>query len=161
MERIEAIRRIIPGCALSTDTISGFCGETEEDHEQTLSLMKWTGYHFAYMFKYSERPKTLAEREYKDDIPEETKNRRLAEIVALQQDLSKARTAAMNNKIHRVLIEGTSKKSPDYLMGRNTENTVVVFPKEHYSKGMYVDVFVDHCTVATLIGKVVSEVKYQ
>lgn len=161
MERIEAIRRIIPGCALSTDTISGFCGETEEDHEQTLSLMKWTGYHFAYMFKYSERPKTLAEREYKDDIPEETKNRRLAEIVALQQDLSKARTAAMNNKIHRVLIEGTSKKSPDYLMGRNTENTVVVFPKEHYSKGMYVDVFVDQCTVATLIGKVVSEVKYQ
>jgi tRNA-2-methylthio-N6-dimethylallyladenosine synthase len=92
MERIEAIRRIIPGCAMSTDTISGFCGETEEDHQETLSLMKWVGYHFSYMYKYSERPRTQAQREYKDDVDESVKSRRLAEIVALQQSLSKEKT---------------------------------------------------------------------
>lgn len=156
MDRIEAIRRIIPGCALSTDIITGFCGETEEDHRQTLSLMEWAGYHFAYMFKYSERPKTMAERQFEDDIPEETKSRRLAEVVALQQKLSAIRTAEMSNKIHRVLIEGVSKKSPDFLMGRNSENTVVVFPKENYRPGQYVDVYVNECTTATLIGKVVN-----
>jgi tRNA-2-methylthio-N6-dimethylallyladenosine synthase len=155
MDRIEAIRRIIPGCAISTDIITGFCGETEEDHRQTLSLMEWAGYHFAYMFKYSERPKTLAERQYSDDIPEEVKSRRLAEVVEMQQKLSAKRTAEMNHKTHRVLIEGVSKKSDDFLMGRNTENTVVVFPKEHYKPGEYVDVYVNECTPATLIGKVV------
>ena len=156
-ERIEAIRRIIPGCAISTDIISGFCGETEEDHKETLSLMSWAGYHFAYMFKYSERPKTQAERLYEDDISEDIKSRRLAEIVALQQELSKVRTAGMNNKIHKVLIEGYSKKSKDFLMGRNSENTVVVFPKESLKIGEYVDVKVDNCTTATLIGSVVKE----
>ena len=155
MERIESIKKIIPGCGISTDIITGFCGETEEDHQQTLSLMKWAGYHFAYMFKYSERPKTLAERQYTDDITEEIKSRRLSEVVELQQELSKLRTAEMLNKTHRVLIEGESKKSKDYLKGRNTENTVVVFPKEHYQPGQFVDVYVTDCTVATLIGKVV------
>ncbi|HEX5002987.1 MAG TPA: tRNA (N6-isopentenyl adenosine(37)-C2)-methylthiotransferase MiaB [Bacteroidia bacterium] len=157
MERITAIRNIIPGCALSTDIITGFCGETEEEHEQTLSLMKWAGYDFAYMFKYSERPKTLAERQYKDDVPEELKSKRLSEIVALQQELSASRTKTMTGKIHKVLIEGTSKKSSEFLMGRTTENTVVVFPREHYKPGEYVNVFAERCTVATLIGKVVSE----
>lgn len=157
MDRIEAIRRIIPGCALSTDIITGFCGETEEDHRQTLSLMEWAGYHFAYMFKYSERPKTMAERQFEDDIPEEIKSRRLAEVVEMQQKLSAKRTAEMRNKVHRVLIEGFSKKSNDFLMGRNSENTVVVFPKENFRPGQYVDVFADECTTATLIGKVVRK----
>ncbi len=152
MERIEAIRRIIPGCGLSTDIITGFCGETESDHQETLSLMQWSGFHFAYMFKYSERPKTLAERQYKDDVPEHEKSRRLAEVVALQQELSRKRTSEMINKVHKVLIEGTSKKSEDFFMGRNSENTVVVFPKQDFKKGEYVDVYVDKCTVATLIG---------
>jgi tRNA-2-methylthio-N6-dimethylallyladenosine synthase len=153
MQRIEAIRTIIPGCALSTDIIAGFCGETEEEHRETLTLMEWAGYHFAYMFKYSERPKTLAERKYSDDVPEEVKSRRLAEIVELQLKLSGLRTQAMNGRIHRVLVEGPSKKSAEYLMGRNTENTVVVFPREQFKKGEYVDVAVDRCTSATLIGK--------
>ncbi len=156
MDRIEAIRRIVPGCAISTDIITGFCGETEEDQQQTLSLMEWAGFHFVYMYKYSERPKTLAERQYADDIPEEIKSRRLAEVVEMQQKLSARRTAEMNNKVHRVLIEGFSKKSADYLMGRNSENTVVVFPKENYRPGQYVNVFADQCTKATLIGKVVG-----
>ena len=155
MDRIEAIRRIIPGCAISTDIITGFCGETEEDHRDTLSLMEWAGYHFSYMFKYSERPKTLAERQYKDDIPEEVKTRRLTEIVDLQQTLSKKRMDGMNGKIHRVLVEGISKRSDDMLMGRNTENAVVVFPKESFKPGDYVDVLAHSCTAATLIGKAV------
>jgi len=155
MDRIEAIRRIIPGCAISTDIITGFCGETEEDHRDTLSLMEWAGYHFSYMFKYSERPKTLAERQYKDDIPEEVKTRRLTEIVDLQQTLSKKRMDGMNGKIHRVLVEGISKRSDDMLMGRNTENAVVVFPKEGFKPGDYVDVLAHSCTAATLIGKAV------
>jgi tRNA-2-methylthio-N6-dimethylallyladenosine synthase len=157
MERIEAIRRIIPGCALSTDTISGFCGETEEDHQDTLSLMKWVGYQFSYMYKYSERPRTQAEREYKDDVDESVKSRRLAEIVALQQSLSKEKTFAMKGQVHRVLIEGPSKKSADYLMGRTTGNIVVVFPAGNHKKGEYVDVFASDCTAATLIGEVVNK----
>jgi tRNA-2-methylthio-N6-dimethylallyladenosine synthase len=155
MDRIEAIRRIIPGCAVSTDIISGFCGETEEDHNETLSLMEWAEYHFSYMFKYSERPKTLAERQYKDDVPEDIKTRRLTEIVDLQQTLSKKRMDGMTGKVHRVLVEGTSKRSDDMLMGRNTENAVVVFPKEFFKPGDYVDVMAHSCTAATLIGKVV------
>jgi len=157
MERIESIRRIIPGCAISTDIITGFCGETEEDHRETLSLMKWAGYHFAYMFKYSERPKTQAERLFKDDIPEEVKVRRLKEIVSLQQELSRKRVSEMNNRIHRVLIEGYSKKSEEHFMGRNSENTVVVFPKENLKPGTYADIYVDNFTAATLLGKPVGQ----
>lgn len=156
MERIEAIRRIIPGCGISTDIITGFCGETEEDHKETLSLMQWAEFHFAYMFKYSERPKTLAERQYKDDIPEEIKSRRLAEVVDMQQNLSKSKTLTMINQVHKVLVEGVSKKSDDYLMGRNSQNTVVVFPKENFTPGEYVNVFVDECTLATLKGRVIG-----
>ncbi|MFM7823799.1 MAG: tRNA (N6-isopentenyl adenosine(37)-C2)-methylthiotransferase MiaB [Bacteroidota bacterium] len=155
MDRIEAIRRIIPGCAISTDIISGFCGETEDDHQDTLTLMQWAEYHFSYMFKYSERPKTLAERQYKDDIPEDVKTRRLTEIVDLQQTLSKKRMDGMTGKVHRVLVEGTSKRSDDMLMGRNTENAVVVFPKEFFKPGDYVDVMAHSCTAATLIGKAI------
>jgi tRNA-2-methylthio-N6-dimethylallyladenosine synthase len=156
-ERINSIRRIIPECGISTDIITGFCGETEDDHQQTLELMKWVNYDFAYMFSYSERPKTLAERKYEDDIPEKIKSRRLKEVVATQLVSSAEKTALQVGKIHKVLIEGDSKKSPSQWMGRNSQNAVVVFDKEHYRPGDYVNVFVDRCTAATLIGKVISK----
>ncbi len=155
MERIRSIRQILPDCAISTDIITGFCGETEQEHLDTVSLMEWVGYDFAYMFAYSERPKTLAERKFKDDVPELEKKRRLTDIVALQQKLSGECTRAGVGKIHRVLVERVSKKSEDMLSGRNSQNTVVVFPKEHYKKGDYVNVLAETCTVATLIGKAV------
>ncbi len=155
LDRIKAIKTIIPDCGISTDTISGFCSETEDEHADTLSLMEEVQYDFAYMFMYSERPKTLAERKYKDDISEEVKKRRLNEVVALQQKHSALKTKQAVGKVHKVLIEGVSKKSADMLMGRNTQNTVVVFPKENYRKGEYVNVLVKDCTSTTLIGEVV------
>lgn len=155
MDRIAAINRIIPGCGISTDIITGFCSETEEDHQQTLSLMENIQFDFAYMFSYSERPKTLAERKYKDDVPEEVKKRRLTEIVDLQRKNSGLKTALGVGKVHEVLIEGFSKKSEDMLMGRNPENSVVVFPKGNHKKGDYVNVLATHCTPSTLIGDVV------
>jgi tRNA-2-methylthio-N6-dimethylallyladenosine synthase len=154
-KRIEAIRSIIPDCSISTDIISGFCSETEEEHQETVSLMEWVGYDFAYMFKYSERPKTLAQRKYPDDIPEEVKSRRLAEIVELQQKLSGIKTREGLNKVHKVLVEGVSKKSSEQLYGRNSQNLVVVFPKENFKVGDYVNVLATSCTSATLIGKAV------
>ena len=154
LDRIAAIRRIIPNCGISTDIITGFCGETEEDHKETLSLMEAVKYDFAYMFAYSERPKTLAERKFEDDIPEEIKKRRLTEVVTLQRTHSAYRTSEGVGQIMEVLIEGISKKSNDMLSGRNSQNTVVVFPKENFSKGEYVSVNVERCTTSTLIGKV-------
>ncbi len=156
MQRIESIRKIIPDCGISTDVITGFCSETDEEHKETLSLMEWAQYDFSYMFAYSERPGTAASKKFKDDISEEIKSKRLSEIVALQQKLSAERTKKGLNKVHRVLIEGTSKKSNDMLMGRNTQNSVVVFPKENFKPGQYVNVLAEKCTVATLIGKVVE-----
>lgn len=156
-ERINSIRRIIPECGISTDIITGFCGETEEDHQATIALMKWVNYDFAYMFSYSERPKTLAERKFKDDIPEEVKSRRLKEVVAAQLVSSAEKTALQVGKIHKVLIEGVSKKSTGQWMGRNSQNAVVVFDKENYQPGDYVNVFVDRCTAATLQGKAISK----
>lgn len=155
LERIAAIKRIIPDCGISTDIITGFCSETEEEHQETLSLMKEVGYDYAYMFSYSERPKTLAERKYKDDVPEETKNRRLSEVVNLQRENSSIKTAQGVGKVHRVLIEGFSKKSEEMLMGRNSQNMVVVFPKDNHKKGEYVNVLAERCTTSTLIGKVI------
>src|SRR5665213_104013 len=124
LDRIAAIRRIIPECGISTDSISGFCGETEEEHQETVSLFREVQYEFAYMFMYSERPKTLAERKYEDNIPEDVKKIRLQEIVALQLENSAIKTKEGLGKTHRVLVEGVSKKSADRLMGRNTQNTV-------------------------------------
>jgi tRNA-2-methylthio-N6-dimethylallyladenosine synthase len=158
LERMAAINRIIPGCGISTDIITGFCSETEEDHRQTISLMETVQFDFAYMFSYSERPKTLAERKYKDDVPEEVKSRRLAEIVELQRKNSGLKTALGLGKVHEVLVEGFSKKSEDMLMGRNPQNTVVVFPKGNYKKGDYVNVMVTKCTTSTLIGEALVEV---
>ncbi len=155
MSRIEAIRRIIPGCGISTDTISGFCTETEDDHRQTLSLIEWAQFDFAYMFKYSERPGTLAERKYKDDVPEEIKSERLAEIIDLQQKMSAKKTAGGVGNVHRVLVEGVSKKSDSFLYGRNPQNTVVVFPRGNFRKGDYVNVLAGSCTPATLKGSAV------
>lgn len=156
LERISAIRRILPGCGISTDIITGFCGETEEDHQQTLSLMREVEYDFAYMFMYSERPKTLAERRYEDDVPEEVKKRRLTEVVDLQRIHGEKRVKAMVGQQHRVLIEGPSKRSDLMLMGRNTQNTVVVFPAGNHKKGSYVDVTAMSCTASTLIGEVAA-----
>lgn len=155
MNRIQAIRDIIPGCGISSDFITGFCSETEEQHQDTLSLMELVKYDFAYMFMYSERPKTLAERKYKDDVTEAVKNKRLQDIITLQKRHSHENNLKAIGKIHRVLIEGISKRSPEHLYGRNTQNTVVVFPKENYQAGDYVNVFVDECTSATLKGKVI------
>jgi tRNA-2-methylthio-N6-dimethylallyladenosine synthase len=153
--RLEAIRRIIPDCGISTDIITGFCSESEEEHQDTMDLMKWAEYDFSYMFAYSERPKTLAERKYKDDIPEETKRRRLKEIVDLQKALSAAKTRSAVGKVFEVLIEGTSKKSDLQWMGRNSQNTVMVFDKHDFLPGDYVRVKAVDCTATTLIGEVV------
>lgn len=151
--RIETIRKIIPDCGISTDIITGFCSETEEEHLDTLSLMEWVGYDFTYMFKYSERPGTLASRKYKDDIPEEVKAKRLDAIIAMQQKMSYQSNLKDVNKIHRVLVEKASKKSSEDLSGRNSQNKVVVFPRKNYKPGDYVNVLVTECTIGTLIGK--------
>jgi tRNA-2-methylthio-N6-dimethylallyladenosine synthase len=156
MNRIDAIHRIIPECAISTDIITGFCGETEEDHQDTLSLMEDVQYNMAYMFKYSERPRTLAERKYEDDVPEEVKARRLDEVIELQMKANKKRAKEMVGKTHRVLVESISKKSDQELSGRNSQNTMVVFPKKNYKIGTYVNVYVHECTAVTLKGEVVD-----
>lgn len=156
MQRIESIRQIIPGCSISTDIISGFCGETEEEHKETLSLMEWVGYDYAYMFKYSERPGTLAARQYPDDITEEVKSRRLQEIIDLQSKLSHHSNLKDLNKVHRVLAENVSKRSDRHLSGRNSQNKVVIFPRKNYMPGDYVNVLVTDCTSATLMGTVVD-----
>jgi tRNA-2-methylthio-N6-dimethylallyladenosine synthase len=153
MGRIEAIRSIIPGCALSTDMITGFCTETDEDHKESLSLMEWAGFDFAYMFKYSERPGTKAARKYKDDVPEKIKSERLSEMIALQNKLSSKSKKQDVGNIYEVLIEGFSKRSVEYLSGRTSQNKVVVFPASNLKKGDYVKVAIERCTSATLIGK--------
>jgi len=156
LAKVDRIREIMPDCGLSSDVIAGFCTEAEEDHQDTLSLMEYCRYDMSYMFFYSERPGTLAARRYTDDIPEDVKRRRLAEIVQLQNKLSHQSNKNDLGKTFKVLIEGDSKRSEQDWMGRNTQNKVVVFPKEHYEfkKGDYVNVKVDGCTGATLIGKI-------
>jgi len=156
MDRISAIKRIIPDCAISSDFITGFCGETEQDHQQTLSLMDWVGFEFAYMFKYSERPNTYAARKLPDDVPEEIKSRRLDEIIELQHKLSHISNKKDLGKTFEVLIEGVSKKSDDRLFGRNSQNKVVVFNKKDNQIGDYVMVKVNDCTSATLHGEIVE-----
>ena len=133
INRVDAIRRILgEECGISSDMITGFCSETEEEHQDTLSLMDYVQYDFSYMFFYSERPGTLAAKKYPDDIPLEIKKRRLSEVIAKQQQLSLARNQKDLGKVHRVLIEGFSKRSEDHLQGRNSANKVVVFPKGNY-----------------------------
>ena len=156
MELIDNIVKIIPDIALSQDMITGFCGETEEDHQDTLSLMEYVKYDFGFMFAYSERPGTPAAKKMPDDIPLDVKKRRLAEIITKQQEHSFYRTKAFLGKTVEVLIEGISKKSDLQFKGRNSQNTVVVFPKEHYKIGDFVNVKVEDCTTATLIGTAVE-----
>ncbi len=156
MDRVNAIKRIIPDCGISSDIITGFCTETEEDHQETLSLMEWVGFDFSYMYAYSERPKTYAERNLTDDVPEEVKHRRLREVIAVQQNLTKEKIKSGVGKVHRVLIEHESKKSADMWTGRNSQNNVVVFPKGNYKKGEYANVLAESCTITTLIGKAIG-----
>ena len=157
MDRIAAIRRIIPECELSTDIIAGFCGETQEEHEETLSLLKEVGFIMAYHFKYSERPRTLAERKYEDDVPEEVKGARLTEIIGVQRDQAYKRTEGLVGKTYRVLVEGPSRKNPEEFCGRTTHNTVVIFPKENAVKGQYLNVKTSRCTANTLFGVITTE----
>jgi tRNA-2-methylthio-N6-dimethylallyladenosine synthase len=155
MAKVDRIREIMPDCGISSDIIAGFCTETEEDHQDTLALMKHARYDMSYMFFYSERPGTLAARRYMDDVAEEVKRRRLEEIVKLQNSLSLESNRRDVGKIFTVLIEGDSKKSAADWRGRNSQNKVVVFPKEgmNLQKGDYAQVKVEDCTGATLIGK--------
>jgi tRNA-2-methylthio-N6-dimethylallyladenosine synthase len=161
LAKIDRILSILPDCGLSSDIIAGFCSETEEDHQDTLSLMTAARYDMSYMFYYSERPGTLAARRYADDVPEETKKRRLDEIVKLQNRLSLQSNQRDIGKTFKVLIERDSKKSANDWSGRNSQNKVVVFPKEgaHLRKGDYVSVIITECTGGTLIGRAVEEVE--
>ena len=152
-ELIDNIKKIIPNCGISHDLIAGFPTETEEDHQDTLSLMEYVKYDFGYMFTYSERPGTTAERKFEDDVPEEVKKRRLQEIVDLQQKHSRRNTKQVIGTVVEVLIEKESKKSDAHWSGRNERNTVTVFPKEHYKIGDFVKVKIHDCTSATLIGE--------
>jgi tRNA-2-methylthio-N6-dimethylallyladenosine synthase len=157
LNRIKAIRSIVPESAISTDIIAGYCTETEQDHQDTLDLMEEVGFDYAFMFKYSERPNTLAAKKYPDDVPEKVKSKRLTEIINLQQQLSLESNKNDIGKTFQVLAEGYSKKSDDYLFGRNTQNKVIVFPKRKSKPGDYVDVIVNDCTSATLLGHILIE----
>ncbi|HWB26226.1 MAG TPA: tRNA (N6-isopentenyl adenosine(37)-C2)-methylthiotransferase MiaB [Chitinophagaceae bacterium] len=158
MAKVDQIKNIIPGCGISSDIIAGFCSETEEDHADTLSIMQYSGYDMSYMFFYSERPGTLAARRYTDDVPTDTKKRRLQEIVELQGKLSLESNKHDIGKTYKVLIEGESKRSENDWMGRNTQNKVIVFAKNSagLQKGDYVWVKVNDCTQATLLGEIIN-----
>ena len=156
LERVRKIRSVMPGCGLSTDIIAGFCGETQQDHQDTLSLMEEAAFDSAFMFQYSERPGTLAARKYPDDVPPEVKTARLNEIIALQNRLSGESNRKDIGKVFKVLVEGVSKRSPDELFGRAGNNKVCVFPAEGHKTGDYVEVEVISCTSATLISRLVK-----
>lgn len=157
LNKAMEIREILgPYCGLSSDMITGFCSETEAEHQETLSLMEAVEYDFAYMFYYSERPGTPAAKKYQDDIPEEIKTRRLNEVIHLQRQHSLKRNEIEIGRVHRILIEGTSKRSDAFFQGRTSSNKVVVFPRENYATGTYVQVLVESCTGGTLLGKAVN-----
>ncbi len=154
--KIDRIRAILgDDCGISHDMISGFCSETEEEHQDSLSLMEYARFDYGYMFAYSERPGTLAAKKYPDDIPEAVKKRRLSEIIALQQRISLERNQRHIGQVQHVLVEGTSKRSDEELFGRNDQNKVVIFPRGTHKKGDYVNVLVTECSSATLKGVVV------
>jgi len=157
LNRIAAIKTILPGCALSTDIITGFCGETEQEHEQTMSILKEVGFIMAYNFKYSERPKTLAERKFEDDVPEEVKSARLTEIIKHQRAYASVLIEAMVGKVYKVLVEGVSKKSSEKFYGRTTHNIVMIFDKGDLNLCDYVNVRALDCTSATLRGEVTTD----
>jgi tRNA-2-methylthio-N6-dimethylallyladenosine synthase len=154
--KVNRIREVMPDCGLSSDVIAGFCTESDEDHQQTLDIMQYSRYDMSYMFIYSERPGTLAHRRYADDVPEEIKKKRLIEIVELQNRLSLASNKKDVGKTFKVLIEGDSKRSSEDWMGRSSQNKVIVFPKNGHAfkKGQYVNVRINDCTQATLLGEI-------
>ena len=154
LERIGSIRRILPEATISTDLISGFCGETPQDHEATLSLMREARFDYAFMFKYSERSGTYAAKHLKDDVPDEVKTARLEEVIALQRELSYESHRRDIGKTFEVLAEGPSKRSDEHFFGRNSQNKVIVFPKEGTQPGQLLNVTVNNCTTATLLGKI-------
>ncbi|MBQ5937989.1 MAG: tRNA (N6-isopentenyl adenosine(37)-C2)-methylthiotransferase MiaB [Bacteroidaceae bacterium] len=155
LDRVSAIRRILPDCAITTDIFVGYSGETEEDHQQSLSLMQEVGYDSAFMFKYSERPGTYASKHLPDDVPEEVKIRRLNEIIALQNELSAQANRKCIGKQYEVLVEGVSKRSKDELFGRTGQNKVVIVPRENLRIGQTVPVVITESSSATLKGKVI------
>jgi tRNA-2-methylthio-N6-dimethylallyladenosine synthase len=156
MELIDDIKRIVPGCGISQDMIAGFPNETEADHKDTLSLMEYVKYDFGFMFMYSERPGTPAAKKLEDNIPQEIKKRRLQEIVAIQQSHGRFNNERYVGKTVEVLIEKESKKSNAPWSGRTQQNTVVVFPKQHYVVGDFVNVKIESCTSATLLGNAID-----
>ena len=152
---VDRIKNKIPDCAISMDMIAGFCTENEKDHIDTINLMKYVKYDYGYMFKYSERPNTAAEKKFDDDVPEEIKQKRLVEVISLQQSQSLKNNRKRLNKIFEVLIEGDSKRSKEHFYGRTTHNCVVVFKKENYKIGDYVNVKINDCTAGTLKGEII------
>ena len=156
MDRVRKIRKVLPGCGITTDVIAGFCSETEEDHQATLSLFKEAGFDYAYMFCYSERPGTIAARNYPDDVPQEVKTRRLNEIIELQNQLSLESNRRDVGKVFEVLVEGPSKRNPEELCGRTGSDKMCVFPGLGHKAGDYVRVKVTDCTSATLLGTIVE-----
>lgn len=159
LERMGSIRRHMPDCAISTDIIAGFCGETEEDHQATLDLIREVRYDMAFMFKYSERPKTLAARKYPDDVPEEVKGRRLAEIIETQKTASAERMRGYVGQVHEVLVEGVSKRSADHVFGRNSQNSIVILPRYtdggELTPGTFVHAHIESATPGSLKGHIV------
>ena len=157
MNKIDAIKDILgQECGISSDMITGFCSETEEDHQDTLSLMDYVKYDFSYMFYYSERPGTLAAKKYKDDIPLKVKKRRLQEIIAKQNQNSLERNQKDIGKVFKVLVEGFSKRSQEDLQGRTSSNKVVIFKNRGFKKGTYLNVKIKSCTSATLLGTIIN-----
>jgi tRNA-2-methylthio-N6-dimethylallyladenosine synthase len=157
LELVEKMRKIIPGVTLSTDIITGFCGETEAEHEDTLSLMAEVRYDLAYMFAYSERGRTFAQRKFKDDVPEKVKNRRLTEIIEQQMNIQEELNRQETGRRHLVLVEGVSKRSDEQLCGRTDTNKMAVFDRGNLQKGDYAEVQITNSTSATLMGEVVGK----
>ena len=157
LERVAAIRRIVPDCAITTDIFAGYCGETEEDHQQSLSLMREVGYDSAFMFKYSERPGTYASRHLPDDVSEEVKVRRLNELIALQNEMSAQRNAETVGKEYEVLLEGVSKRSKEQLYGRTEQNKVVIIDRQGHRIGDTVRVKITASSSATLKGELATD----
>jgi tRNA-2-methylthio-N6-dimethylallyladenosine synthase len=158
MAKVDRIRQVMPGCGISSDIIAGFCTEEDRDHRDTLDIMEYSRYDMSYMFFYSERPGTLAERRYKDDVPASVKKKRLQEIVEMQNRLSLESNKKDIGKTFTVLIEGDSKRSDKDWMGRSSQNKVIVFAKDSHKlkKGDYVNVRVNDCTQATLLGTIIN-----
>jgi len=154
--RIEAIRRYMPDCSITTDVIAGFCSETLEEHQMTLEMFRKVRYDYAYMFKFSMRPNTYAEKHLVDDVPEEEKTRRLEEIIALQGQIALENNQREIGRTYEVLVEGESHRSKEQLFGRNSQNKVIVFDRHHVQPGQFVRVKVVRCTAATLIGELVD-----